>query len=172
MMNVWRWLRNLDRINTLINTGLEFNRQIDALTETNDQLSIDLSRERDRRIAAETLAAERSKRIDFLADEVRYLREQAERIIGERLKSLDALNVRLMEPRVEPPPPDLKQFRPSPEQIERMQANVHAVRRARDAHRAMDMALLGALHPAAIGKRAPAGPTNVPQPTIDESGAA
>lgn len=185
MRRFWRWLRNLDRIDALTKKALELNRERDAFADSSIKFQEQVALEYGRRVSAETLSAERLQRISSLTDEVRYLREQSERIIGERLKSLDALNLKLMEPRVEPPPPDPKQFRrdrnADPAEMARLQANVSAVKRAREMDRAVDMLLLGKLNPGAIGRRAPAGPTNMSPPTpptpptpppVDETGAA
>jgi hypothetical protein len=115
--------------------------------------------------AAESLATERLRVNERLEHEIVRLQELNERLISERLKSLDTLNLKLLESRTEPPPPDLKQYRESLETAA-MEAGSQAARRqmvgeTRNIHRAMDTAILKKFYPqfgSNLEKRAPSGP--------------
>lgn len=156
-VNLWRTLRNLDRIEALESALAEQTGEASGAIEAKGLLGMELTRERDRRVSSEALAAERRTEIDRLDGEIKYLREQLNAALTDRLKSLDLVNQRLMEPRVEAPPPDLKQF--SRESAEAFAGQ--AIRKIRDINRSVDMAVLAKMHPK-FSRQAPARPMNEP----------
>lgn len=121
--------------------------EVRAHEETKTQLrerAQSLETERVRRIAAETIASERREEIDRLMQQCRELREDLARVNADRLRSLDALNVKLMREPVPEQPPDMEKWKASSHVAQI--ANVVAAAR-RNEHMA-DMALLNKLHPA------------------------
>jgi len=106
-----------------------------------ERLNTDLARERAARISAEVLAVERRSEVERLIAELAAVRGDLQRITEDRLKSLDALNVKLMTERVEEKPPDMRQFKASEETAR------SAISRVRQMHRDVDMAVLAKLHP-------------------------
>src|ERR1700744_534754 len=161
MMTVtwWRRFRNIDRVEVLTQELQISARDNAELTRINEKLRDTLDRAHERLTMIKTVAEEGAKNVDKLEREIERLREQNDRIVSERLKSLDAMNVRLMEPRVEPPPPDIQQFsRPS----QQLDGGIQAVEKMRKINRMMDIELLGKLHPS-FGNLARRGvPTNEP----------
>lgn len=149
-MKFWRWLRNLDRILALETALANQVRESGENAEHRISAEEELERERTRRIGAEALSAERHSAIDDYRKEIEFLRGEVQRIYSERLKSLDSLNLKLMEPRTEAPPPDIAQFRKEAQ----IQLGKQALRHIRDFDRGIDAALLGTLHP---GFKHPAG---------------
>jgi hypothetical protein len=110
-----------------------------------ERLNADLVRERSARISAETLAVERRAEVERLVSEVAAVRADLQRITEDRLRSLDALNVKLMTDRVEEKPPDMSQYRENEGLAKR------AISRVRQLHRDMDIAVLTKLHPRFAG---------------------
>ena len=164
-MQWWRKLRNLDRVEVLTEELQSSTRQYINLNDEYERTARDLEREREKRIAAETLAGERAKEVERMREEIAYLRAQNDRVIAERLKSLDAINVKLMEARVEPPPPDFEKMRQDRATLAQEHPAVQAaaanmINRVRQTHHQMDLAILGALHPQALGKRTAVRPIN------------
>lgn len=77
------------------------------LTETAQLLDL----ERAKRIAAETLAVERSKHIDELKEQLAASEKARNEAVTERMKSVDLVNTTLLgQFGPEKPPPDIKQF--------------------------------------------------------------
>lgn len=109
-----------------------------SLRSENDTLRRELELERVKRISAEAIASERHAEIERLLAANKALDERNTQIFSERLKSLDIVNGRLMEPRTEAPPQDIKQFTDSA--VKKL--GVQAVTTVRNLHREMDMALL------------------------------
>lgn len=103
-----------------------------------------LESERVRRIAAETVASERREEIDRLATQYREIREDLSRVNAERLKSVDALNVKLMREGVPELPPDMEKLRRHAADG----AMMKVVQSARQNDRIVDRLLLERLHPA------------------------
>lgn len=97
--------------------------------------------ERARRIGFETIASERRAEMDRLIDQAASLRMDLTRIFTERVKSLDALNVKLMESKAPETPPDMGQFNP----VEKVKMQL--VNGVREAHRAMDQAIISKYYP-------------------------
>ena len=128
-----------------------------------------LDRERTQRIAAETLSVERRQEVERLRGELIDMREEVKHVTTLHLKSVDAVNLKLMQPRAEEVPPDMEKFKQAAEA--RATVVTQAVRRIRDMHQAVDNAVIAKLHPkfAGLGKVAPepASPQgvvmNVPQ---------
>jgi hypothetical protein len=128
---IWPW-RDLQMLNQMLADSERATIQNESeLRGLRHQLEI----ERAKRVAAESIAAERLSEIERLRID---LRESGDRE-RERMKSLDLLNVKLMESRVEPPPPDIKQF--ALQQIDHLRETV------RSQNRAVDIALLQKFHP-------------------------
>lgn len=126
-------------------------RQRIAVEDQLEQVNRALDVERTFRIAAETVASERRGEIDRLHEELKDVRSCLASVTQSRMESLDALNVRLMKERVEPPPPDMAQFRV----LQEVQKSVRAK------HREVDMAILSQLHPKfAKAKIEPVEPPN------------
>lgn len=75
---------------------------------------LSLEAERIRRIAAETVASERREEIDRLVMQHREMREDLARVNSERLKSVDAINIKLMREGVVEPPPDMDKYKTAP----------------------------------------------------------
>jgi hypothetical protein len=153
---LWRWVRQQDDLDALQDMLEEKIRSERAMTEFTAGLRQELELERVKRIGAEALAGERVREIDRLEEMLTHARESVDRVMGERLKSLDALNVRLMEPRVEVPAPDMTQFRR--EVAAGMAEDV--LQGVRTLHRKMDMAIVEKFARPKGGLRAeaPAGP--------------
>lgn len=77
------------------------------LTEAQQLLEL----ERAKRIAAETLAVERSKHIDELKEQLAASEKARNEAVTERMKSVDLVNTTLLgQFGPEKPPPDIKQF--------------------------------------------------------------
>ncbi len=98
--------------------------------------NIALDSERARRVSADTVAAERREEIDRLLIHNRELMDQSHSIMSDRLKSLDALNLRLMDTRTVEQTPDLAKH----QAFEKLKVNVLQDIRAKE--RAMDFALV------------------------------
>ena len=162
----WRRFRNLDKVQVLAEELAQLSRDYRDLQPVRDHLD----RESIRRAGAEAIAAERLRTIDRMEAENTRLNAINERILSERLKSLDAINTRLMEPRVEAPPPDIRQYREALEKAATEAGHKRTsqmVEEARKLHRTMDMAILDKFY-SRSGKtatpRAPEGPIVVPTP--------
>lgn len=126
--------------------------EIIAHEETKSNLEahiISLNHERARRVSAETVASERRGEIDRLLQQNREYRESFERVTADRLKSLDTINLKLMEPRIAEPAPDLEKYK--------QQAYDGVVQQivtgTRAKNRAVDAAVLAKLYPEKFGKR-------------------
>lgn len=100
-------------------------------------VSAELELERTRRISAEAVAVERKAEVERLIAEV----ERLQSVLTERAKSLDALNLKLMETKTPEPLPDIKQFNPVAKQA------MQAITQIKDIHRQMDWQILTKLHP-------------------------
>ena len=142
-MNWWHRFRNLDRVEALEQALREQVGECQSLAELLRQAESSLELVQSRRVGAEALAVERQTEIDRQREEINFLRTEVERVLSERLKSLDILNQKLMEPRTEAPPPDMAQFR----QQQQILQGAQAIRRIHDFDRAIDGALLSKLHP-------------------------
>ncbi len=112
--------------------------------------------ERSRRLSAETVAAERREEIDRLLAQNQSLRDDFVTLSNERLKSLDNINVKLLEPRAAEPTPDLAAF----QNKVREKIGMQVVSKMRTQERALDLALLRKLHPNFM-------PTNAPLPETE-----
>lgn len=181
---LWRRFRNHEEIEFLngrIESLSEDSAQLwrardDAREETEKvraELLAALDRERTSRISAESIAVERLKRSDLLEAEVKWLRDEINAVIRERLKSLDLINQRLIESQVrtEPPPPDMKQFqRESLRQVgNQIVKNVHEL------NQSIDRAIFAKHYPQMFARpAAPAQPSGVVtnEPTTDPNPAA
>jgi hypothetical protein len=141
-MNLWRWLRQSDRIDALTEAIEIQVRESQERDREREQLESDLSRERAGRISAETLSVERRAEVERLIDELKGVRSELNGIVTERLKSLDSLNVKLMAERAEEKPPDMAQYKKSLEDM-----GINAVRQMRKIHHGMDAAILTKMHP-------------------------
>jgi hypothetical protein len=141
-MNLWRWLRQSDTVDHLTVALEESIRQHSEAVRTATWLRSDLDRERELRISAETLAVERRAEVERLISELSSVREELSRLVADRMKSLDALNVSLMTERVEEKPPDMAQYKKTMESL-----GANAVRQMRQIHRQADAAVLTKLHP-------------------------
>jgi hypothetical protein len=100
-----------------------------------------LELERTRRISAESIASERRQEIDRLLDQANHMREDISRVTVERLRSVDALNLKLMETKVAEIPPDITKYSIAAKQKSQLVDNMHKT------HRDMDWAILRGLHP-------------------------
>ena len=96
----------------------------------------DLQIERAHRIAAESISSERGAEIQRLLTEVADSRQTERAIRDERMKSLDTLNLKLMESRAEAPPPDMAQFKAA------MKLKTQLVDDIRRNSRAIDLAII------------------------------
>ena len=101
----------------------------------------DLQVERAHRVSAEAISSERGVEIQRLLADVADSRQTERSIRDERLKSLDTLNLKLMESRVEAPPPDLAQFHAA------AKLKTQLVDGIRKRDREMDMLLLQKYYP-------------------------
>lgn len=166
----WRRFRNIDRVDVLTEEIQRVSRESVELRADYDSLLRDLDRERDRRIGAETVAKSHEQVIEYWKGEVVRLHEQNAAILSERLKSLDALNVRLMEPRVETPPPDLSQYkRMTSEQSDRA---LSAIRQFRQANDSIDRAIFQKHYPQFMARVVPnltEQPAETPAETLTEN---
>jgi hypothetical protein len=145
LIQYWRRWRGFDRIEVLNVALAEQIRELTAAQGQRLDAEAELERERIRRIGAEAIAGEKSARIDELQEEIKFLREEYRNIVSERLKSLDALNIRLTEPLKEGPPPDPATFKRPVDELAALGGR--AVQQMRALHHQMDYAILGTLHP-------------------------
>lgn len=122
----WPWTRN--RI--LLGALAEAERARIAMEEELRSLRSTIEVERAKRIAAESVSSERLAEILRLRTDLQSAGEREQ----NRMKSLDLLNVKLMESKAEPPPPDIKQF--ALQQVERLKDTI------RSQNKAVDLALL------------------------------
>lgn len=130
-------------------------------------VSAELELERTRRISAEAVSFERKAEVERLIAEV----ERLQSLLNERAKSLDALNLKLMETKTAEPTPDIKQYTEMAVKKQTMQA----ITQIRDLHRQMDSAILTKLHPKFIASLGNSRNMNAPQeevPRETEEGAA
>ena len=140
-MNLWRWLRQSGRIETMADALESEVRSRMESERASVVLRAELESERVRRITAETLAVERRAEVERLVAELATVRGDHNRMIEERMKSLDSLNVKLMTERVPEVPPDMAQFKRDPS------AAVHAIRQIQKIHHDVDAAVLKKMHP-------------------------
>lgn len=127
----WPWMRN--RI--LLAALTEAERARIAMEEELRSLRSTVEIERAKRIAAESISSERLAEILRLRTDLQSAGEREQ----SRMKSLDLLNVKLMESKVEAPPPDIKQF--ALQQVERLKDTI------RSQNKAVDIALLTKFYP-------------------------
>jgi hypothetical protein len=78
------------------------------------ELTHQLEIERAKRIAAETVAAERGSQITFLRESLDKVETSRDEAISERLKSLDLVNSALLRPLAPEAAPDLGQYKAIP----------------------------------------------------------
>lgn len=125
------------------------------LADTEKELKLEWAR----RIGAEALAGERKAEVERLISELSDARAATERLMSDRLRSLDAVNIRLLEPRVEPPPPDPKIFDDARERLAQVGGVMQAVQRIRNIHHQVDQALVDKFVRGKVGVRVaePAG---------------
>jgi hypothetical protein len=115
-----------------------------------------LDREQSLRIGAEAIAAERKVEIERLLAQLSEANAGFKTVISERLKSLDAINLKLMEPRPEEKIPDINLFKREAQQ----EVFSQTVQRVRQMHRDIDRAVIAKLHP----KFSNVGPNRKPVP--------
>jgi hypothetical protein len=170
----WRRFRNLDRVAVLTEELSAVTLHRDEIAATNSRLQTRLEVVQSARLSAESLASERLRFIDRLEKENDRLVKVNEQILSDRLKSLDAINLKLMEPRTETPPPvDIKQYAAALEATSQQRARHQMVDETRKMHRAMDTAILQKFYPsfakkAGTEERTPKGPSvNEPGPVVD-----
>jgi hypothetical protein len=132
-------LNRAESLQRALETEIEHTSQLESALNA---IQSDLQVERAHRIAAESVSSERGAEIQRLLGEVADSRQTERSIRDERLKSLDTLNLKLMESRVEAPPPDLAQFHAATKLKNQLVDDI----RKRD--RAMDILLLEKFHPA------------------------
>lgn len=106
-----------------------------------ETLQAELTLERTRRVAAESIAVERTTQIDRLTEQEREVRAELSRLISERIRSVDAVNVKLMADRAPEAAPDMTQFKAL------NKAKEQIVQQVREVHRRVDRAVLEKLHP-------------------------
>lgn len=95
------------------------------------ELRTELEIERNRRVAAETLAEDRAQQIAQAYEFVKQANESRDAAVSERLKSLDLVNAALLSQHgPEKPPPDIKQFKAVPK--DRLSAVVEARKHDRE----------------------------------------
>ena len=93
--------------------------------------------EQARRISAEAIAAERQAEIERLLASTREMRDDLVRVTGERIKSVDAINLKLMEAKIPEQPVDFKLHHSATlKPLSQLVTNI------RQAHHAVDMALI------------------------------
>ena len=144
-MSLWGKFHDREERATTLDAALQAKiSECRQLTESLDDAERVLEREQTRRIAAESIAEERRAEIERMTVELKEQREQLKIVMSERLKSLDALNLKLMESRIEEKPPNMEQFKRSEESAH---SAIQTMRRIRESNMAMDMALITRLHP-------------------------
>lgn len=145
LLRLFPQFRDMERLSQTQATALE--QEVRAHEDTKRNLevkSVSLDAERARRLAAETVAAERREEIDRLITQNREQRETLDTIMQDRLKSLDSINLRLLEPRTAEPTPDLEKYR----KMARTEAVHQIISETRARSHAVDMAVIEKLHPA------------------------
>lgn len=116
-----------------------------------------LENERARRISSDTVAGERREEIQRLVEQNKEQREQLTVVMTERLKSLDTLNLRLMDTRTVEKTPDLEAHKA-------VRSDILQSIRAKE--QAMDMALVNwGRKPRVTMNESPAQPEPVEQET-------
>lgn len=112
----------------------------DRLERAEKELGI----ERERRISAEALGAERRAEVERLVKMNEELRASQAKVLEERVRSLDALNVKLMTERAPEHMPNMEEMHKFAVPKERLQV----VNQARNNMRLVDEAILKMMHPA------------------------
>ena len=148
----WDWL--LDKFEAVWNLRMELDGCKQALSQyAQSELQFDrkiqvlehsLELERTRRISAEAIATERRLEADRLQEMLGAARQETQAILGDRLKSLDSLNQKLLEPRVVETP-DLAKFREQGKLEALHEATRMTMRKHREADRAIDLAVISQL---------------------------
>jgi len=164
-MSLWTILRQTDRIAALeraLQEKISHERSMEAaMNDCERRYEIELTR----RISAEAISGERRAEVERLVLELSDSRDQFKALMSERLRSLDALNLKLMEPRAEEKPPDMAQFRRSEDTAA---GAVRSMQNLRKMSADMDMALLTQLHPAFKRSAKPPAPTAPSGVSINE----
>ncbi len=161
-LRLFAQVRDLDNLIAAQSESLESEVRAHEITKTALEVAnIALESERARRISSDTVAGERREEIDRLIVQNHELLEQSHTIMADRLKSLDSLNLRLMDTRTVEKTPDLAQHNA----LVKLTANV--ITGIREKERAMDRALLTRFNPGALGL--PRVTMNEPQPEATEA---
>lgn len=138
----WPWVRRYLLDNST--TALQFAESVLSDREREiDTLNNAFTTETHRRVAAETVASSLNAELTRLREDYHQLQSDYRALTTERLKSVDALNVRLMEPRVADTPPDFGKLKM--EAVGKVRDQV--VNRVRKLNRDMDLAMLAHMHP-------------------------
>ncbi len=145
-LRLFAQVRDLDNLIVAQSESLESEVRAHETTKTAMEVaSIALESERARRISSDTVAGERREEIERLIVQNHELLEQSHTIMADRLKSLDSLNLRLMDTRTVEQTPDLAKH----QALAKLTANV--ITGIREKERAMDRALLTRFNPGALG---------------------
>lgn len=120
--------------------------------------------EQARRISAEAIAGERGAEIDRLLVSNRELRDDLVRVTSERIKSVDSINMKLMEAKIPEQPIDFKQHH-AEHPVVSLRRNI--VNDVRASHRAVDMAILKEAQKGFPNRRIPMNGT-IKVPTLAE----
>lgn len=126
----------------------ENTKQLLRLEQELSQSQHSLDIERTKRIAAESIAVAKAEENQRILAESGELRKEFREFMSLRLKSVDDLNVRLLQPKADDTADVLK--------FEALKAkmNENVVRSVQQKHRELDLALLAQLHPAFKKKEA------------------
>ena len=147
----WLWLRLKivqelsEEVTALHQTLVKCAGGEDGLRRENERLSHQLEIEKTKRVASDSVAAERLEEIGRLREDMSAMREQYQAAISERIRSVDAVNVKLMTTSA-PEPPHIDEYRAKMEDA-KVEVVKDTLAKMKQRDRAMDMALLTTLHP-------------------------
>lgn len=122
-----------DQLRELTRTHIATEDELESVNAT-------LQMEQVKRISAEAIASERQSEIERMLQSQRELRADLKEITGERIKSVDSINLRLMEAKIPEQPIDFTQHHPAVEKLD----YTSTVTKIRKQHRDVDMAVLRA----------------------------
>lgn len=155
---IWSWVSGQDSSRDLLIAALRgSSEELAENLREEIQVGYNLRRELEiskaRQISAEAISSERKAECLRLIEELRLSREALQSALGERLRSLDSLNIRLLSPKSSETP-DLAAFKALQEKAYESgasrgasQAVLGAVQSLKSQARSIDKALLETLHP-------------------------
>ena len=143
-LRLFRWFREIEEAagsrDSVIESLREEVRLNESLKTVLDRANTMNLAETARRVAAEAIASERRTEIDRMLDTIREMREDLKAITGERLRSIDAINLKLMEAKTPEPLPDMDKYKVRPENLNGNRGSL--INDIRAKYRQIDMEIL------------------------------